>query len=157
MVEVERLRDKQIEEIPDKVEVPTAYLQTLEPAGTKPQLKEATPTLKVFPWPGGTLHLLSLLQGGFINRQTEIPELTRSKAGYIIHKATLEGTLSDRKWALETTGIAPQSLLLHILRKAYKSRSQVWREVAYQQTSKIVDIPADSCTLHTSCTSGFVS
>jgi len=64
-------------------------------------------------------------------------------AGQLVLSATEQGTLSDRKWALEVVGIVPEPILLRLLQKAFASPSQWLKEVAYRQAARLDKIPSD--------------
>lgn len=96
-----------------------------------------------FQWPDGSIHLLSLLQAGFGNRLNELSDDMRQSAGQLINSASKTGTLSDRKGALEVAGIIPSADLLSLLRAAFASSSQWLKGVAFQQTTRMSNIPED--------------
>jgi hypothetical protein len=96
-----------------------------------------------FSWPSGALHLLGLLQDGFGSRLVELPNDIRMSTGRLVLSASSAGTLLDRKWGLEVAGTVPQSILLLLLRKAFASKSQWLKEVAYRQTARLAEIPDD--------------
>src|SRR3989304_9290397 len=62
-------------------------------------------------------------------------------AGQLVLSATEQGTLSDRKWALEVVGIVPEPILLRLLQKAFASPSQWLKEVAYRQGGRLPTAP----------------
>jgi hypothetical protein len=96
-----------------------------------------------FPWPQGCLHLLDLLQEGFINRVALLPEIARKLSGAIVHFATFSGSLPHRIWALEIAGIAPNSDLIEIIRPAIAEKSHFLSNVAYRQMARLDEIPDD--------------
>lgn len=98
---------------------------------------------KSFPWPDDALHILSLLQDGFISRTRELPDDIRTKAGLLIVAADRFGTLIDKKWALEIAGIIPQLNLLSLLREAFSSHSQWLQDNAYRQAAHLSEVPSD--------------
>jgi len=93
--------------------------------------------LDCFPWPEGLLHLLELLQEGFAGRITALPERLRSNVGKLVQTATEVGLLSDKRWALEVAGIAPEPVLTSLLNQAFLSSSTWLREIAYRQTARL--------------------
>lgn len=93
--------------------------------------------LDEFPWPPKLLHILSLLQDGFVNHLADLPDSIRSSVGELLLAATKMGILSDRKWALEVAGIAPQTILIKILEDGFSSNSQILKDVAYQQVAHL--------------------
>ncbi len=93
--------------------------------------------LDCFPWPEGLLHLLELLQEGFAGRITALPERLRSNVGKLVQTATEVGLLSDKRWALEVAGIAPEPVLTSLLNQAFLSSSTWLREIAYRQTAQL--------------------
>lgn len=94
-------------------------------------------------WPPGLLHLLSLLQDGFNNRKHILPEYIRNNASVILKIAQSCGIFPDRKWSLEVAGIAEQSALLDALRTAIHDYSILLNQVAYEQVSRLENIPED--------------
>ncbi|MBH8564623.1 NACHT domain-containing protein [Nostoc sp. CENA67] len=99
--------------------------------------------LKPFSWPFGILHLLGLLQDGFISRIKDLPDDIQTQVARFLLSTTTQGTLSDQKWSLEVAGITPQPVLLWLLRHAFASESQWMKEVAYRQTARLGKIPDD--------------
>jgi hypothetical protein len=93
-----------------------------------------------FSWPSGAFHLLGLLQDGFSKRLIELPDDIRMSIGKFVLSATEAGTLSDKKWALEVAGIAPEPILTYLLTEAFSSKSQWLREVAYRQVARLSTI-----------------
>ncbi len=96
-----------------------------------------------FRWPSGSLYMLALLQDGFSSRLAHLPPDIRAEAGKLLLTATRNGTLSDRKWALETAGTVPLPILQYLLRAGFRSSSQWLSEVAYRQASRLVVLPND--------------
>lgn len=97
----------------------------------------------VFPWPVRSLHLLRLLQKGFAGRSEELADDIREKTGKLLLSASWKGMLLDEKWALSVAGIAPQRVLLILLRKAYNGESRMVQEIAYWQLARLERIPED--------------
>jgi NACHT domain len=98
---------------------------------------------KSFHWPHGLIHLLALLQDGFISRIKDLPDDIKMQAGNLLLSASVTGTLADKKWSLEVAGIAPQPVLLYLLRNAFANQSQWLKEVAYRQVARLDKIPND--------------
>jgi hypothetical protein len=96
--------------------------------------------LDCFPWPSGLLHLLELLQEGFAGRITALPERLRTNVGKLVQMATDVGLLSDKRWALEVAGIAPEPVLTFLLNEAFLSSSNWLREIAYRQAARLKHI-----------------
>lgn len=101
------------------------------------------PTTNNFPWPSGSLHLLSLLQDGFANNPQDIPKQTKKLTSQIILTVWHFGSLIDRKWGLEVAGIVDQEVLTWLIRQAFSKRSQWLRDIAYKQAGQINNIPKD--------------
>lgn len=97
----------------------------------------------VFPWPSFTLHLLSILHSGSGGRLQEWPDDIREICDNIISIALERGIRIDKKWAIDVSGIVPDSALLEVLRKMYGNPSQWLKDAAYQQLSRLRKIPAD--------------
>jgi len=124
------------------IEVPTESINTMaSEQGQELHRKESLP--EPFPWPSKAIHILGLLQDGFGSRLKDLPDDIRANAGHLVLSASNAGSLFDRKWALEVAGIIPSSLLLTLLRDAFKSNSQWLKEVAYRQASRLREIPDD--------------
>lgn len=95
------------------------------------------------PWPPGLLSLLSLLQVGFANRKHLLPDYIRDNTGLVLNVAQNYGIFPDRKWALEVSGIAPDSDLIESLRPAIRDSSPLMNRVAYEQVNRLENIPED--------------
>src|SRR5947208_16688699 len=63
--------------------------------------------------------------------------MLRSNVGKLVQTATEVGLLSDKRWALEVAGIAPESVLTSLLNQAFLSSSTWLREIAYRQTARL--------------------
>ena len=98
------------------------------------------------PWPPGLLSLLSLLQDGFANRKHLLPDYIRNNTGVVLSIAQNYGIFPDRKWALEVSGIAPDSDLIESLRPAIRDSSSLMNRVAYDQVSRLENLPEDIST-----------
>lgn len=96
--------------------------------------------LEYFPWPPGSLHLLSLLQEGFANRLIDLPDRLRIHVGRIVQLASEVGILPDRRCALNVSGIAPELVLAAMLKEAFSSDSQWLKDVAYRQVAHLSNI-----------------
>jgi len=99
--------------------------------------------VREFPWPPLTLHLLSLIQSGYQGRASTAPDRLRFLVGEIVRLATMTGSLSDRKWALEVAGISPEPVLVEAIRKAFAGGSLLLADVAYKQAALLGDVPED--------------
>jgi len=120
------------------IDDPSEYIKEME-SGSKDVGKLSV----IFPWPAGLLHLAGLLQDSFSNRFKELPEDIRLEISRVLFVASKDGTLSDRKWALEVAGAIPTEILLWMLRDAFASGSQWLSEVAFRQTARLSEIPED--------------
>ncbi len=94
-------------------------------------------------WPPGIHHILGILQDGFSGRTEYLPGDIRKLAGNILADATHMGARLDWKWSLEVAGVAPQLQLLQMLRYAFDSRSQLLKDIAYQQVSRLNEMTED--------------
>ena len=124
--------------IPDLIDAPLEYV--LRVGKDRNEVDAQQPVSGGFLWPPGLFHLLQLLQDGFASRLMDVPDDIRLSVGKIVLSATENGTLSDKKWALEITGIAPDPVLAYILQNAYASKSQWLKEVAYRQVARLSTI-----------------
>jgi hypothetical protein len=97
--------------------------------------------IQPFPWPTGLLHLLTLLQDGFVGRVHELAPGLRSQVDELVRIAN-RGTLLDRKWILECAGVATSEVFTDLLREGFGSKSQWLQDVAYQQTARLGRLPS---------------
>jgi hypothetical protein len=132
--EVRCLLSEMTHSVPESIDQLLDYVSTSSPNEVFP---------KPFPWPDKSLHILGLLQEGFRGRMKELPEDLRDYAGRLILSAHVTGTLFDQKLGLEIAGTTPPAVLLWLLRRAFASRSQWLREVAYRQVARLGEIPTD--------------
>lgn len=105
-----------------------------------------------FVWPPGALHLLELLDAG-LARPDLSPgkaehadnglDTVRRKAGRLLLAAGLRGRRHDRKWALDAAGAGPPTVLLRLVRAAFRSDSAWLRGAAFRQIGRLPDTPAD--------------
>ena len=166
--QIERLLTQFCSNIPNLIDDPTKYIDC--EAQSKISSEKQVP--RKFPWPPSSLHLLSLLQEGFAGHLENLSNMasttthkqattfwrvspldmtgggfvtngTRVSVSKLLLSATETGVPEDGKWALEMAGTASEPTLSYLLRKAFLSRSQWLREVAYRQVSCINDIPTD--------------
>jgi len=146
--EANRLLEESCSTIPSLIDSPVEYVLTKdrgdinEVQGTKDQkeIDNKQTTRNIFSWPSGSLHLLSLLQDGFISRLIDLPENIKLYASKLILTATITGVLFDRKWALEVSGIVPKTVLTYLLNDAFSSQSEWLKEVAYRQVARLSNI-----------------
>lgn len=124
--------------VPELINKPLEYLDESQKTTTETNQLPTT-----FPWPVGMLHFAGLLQDGFVNHLGDLPDDIRLDIGKILLSASKDGTLPDRKWALEVAGIVPSGILLWLLRNAFAGESQWLSEVAFRQTARLSEIPND--------------
>lgn len=96
-----------------------------------------------FPWPSMSIHVLSLIQDGFINRLTDLPDHIKMYASKLVLSAFEMGIRSDKKWALEVSGIIFKPVLAYLLKYSFSSDSQWLKEVAYRQAARLDSISQD--------------
>lgn len=136
LAEASELLQEMTRKIPDLIADPYAYIN--------PKTSSDVPSvLKPFDWPAGLQPFLSLLQDGLMGRMRELPADIQDNASRILLTASSRGSLADQKWSLEVAGITPQPVLLWLLRRAFASKSQWLKEVAYRQTARLGEIPED--------------
>jgi hypothetical protein len=111
-----------------------------EQDGSQPK-QENTSTR--FQWPANALHVMGLLQEGFARRLNALPLEIRANVSTIVTRASTAGTTVDKKWALDVSGIAQASVLIELLRQAFRNPSQVFKDSAYRQVAKLSEIPPD--------------
>ena len=140
--EARRLLRELVNSVPGLIDQPLEYVSV--PASIEQDTQGKQELLpEPFSWPNKAIHLLGLLQDGFRSRMKELPDDMRQLAGQLLFSADVTGTLSDRKWGLEVAGIAPPAILTWLIRRAFASRSQWLREIAYRQVARLGEIPAD--------------
>jgi len=93
-----------------------------------------------FPWPERAVHLLSLLQDGLGARRAEAPEGIRTLSAMLLAAAWCDGTLSDRRTAIQIAGIIPDAHLDALLVNAFHSPSQWLRDAAFRQAARLSSI-----------------
>jgi hypothetical protein len=125
--------------IPSLIDKPLAYLNSRNQDVSIQQVQ----VLQHFPWPAGALHLLALLQEGFTSRLDVLSDAIKLCVGKLGLSATETGALDDRKWALEVCGVAPEPILIYMLKKAFAEKSQWLKEVAYRQVARLHGIPEE--------------
>jgi hypothetical protein len=92
-------------------------------------------------WPPKSLHLLSLLQDGFMARSEDLREQVRSRAGRLVMRVWRSGTTVDRKWALQNAGCISQKTLTGLIEKSLLEVGSPWiEEVAYRQVARLTAI-----------------
>ncbi|MEL6555770.1 MAG: NACHT domain-containing protein [Cyanobacteria bacterium J06621_11] len=136
--EAEQLLLHMTENFPGLIDEPIKYIQETD----KKSRYNYPPT----PQPACSLpllHLLDLLQDGFWGRKKALPISLKLRASAFLLPVSLRGTLSDRVWSLGVAGVTPQPVLVFLLRNAFSSDSQVLKEVAYRQTSRLRKVPED--------------
>jgi hypothetical protein len=101
------------------------------------------PPRERFLWPAGALHVLSLLQEGFRRRLADLPADIRGDIGDALHVVETKAALYDRKCALEVAGVAPENILLGLLRNCFASDSQLLKNIAYRQAANLFRVPDD--------------
>jgi hypothetical protein len=89
------------------------------------------------------IHLISLLQEGFMGRLIDLPHALRSRIGLMLKEASDSPLLLDKKWALEIVGPAPPDAVLAVLRAAIISKSPWLQDIAYRQAAKLGTLPDD--------------
>jgi hypothetical protein len=138
-------------------ETTVTLLQTQEPAKLEPLLLRATEMLAAmraslpeqskeidwFPWPDGSLHLLSLLQDGVGSRRELLSEVLSEHATEIVASAYASGTLLDQKWTVESASPIRASELERLLQLAISSRFDILRDVAYRQAARLIQLPEE--------------
>lgn len=95
-----------------------------------------------WPWPRGALALMSLLQDGLAARPTFIEQRLRELCESILANGQGEGRILDRKWALETSGVASVKYKEQLFENAFRSDSEVLKESAYSQLGRLSELPA---------------
>jgi energy-coupling factor transporter ATP-binding protein EcfA2 len=96
---------------------------------------------RLFPWPASALHILGVLQDGFVTRYESLSQDLRKIAGQIVASAFKYGTLLDHRWALEVAGAIPSVQLTELLTSTFAQESQMLRDVAYTQAARLSILP----------------
>jgi hypothetical protein len=102
---------------------------------------------KSFNWPSGCLHLLSILQDGFINRMEEFPDSVIKKCSSIIDAAFRTGLLIDKKWALEVGGVVDSISFETMLIEGIKG-VETLKNVVFKQVIRFRKNLPDKIDLH---------
>jgi hypothetical protein len=93
--------------------------------------------------PAACFHILGLLQEGFNRRMNLLPDDLRNAAADLLSFVSRNGSLRDRKAALEVSGVMPHDAFKRILRREFPTRSFWLREVAFRQVARLTRIPED--------------
>jgi hypothetical protein len=93
--------------------------------------------------PARCFHILGLLQEGFSRRMDLLPDDLREAASKLLTHVSRNGSLWDRKTALEVAGVMPHKDLHRILSREFLSESFWLREVAFRQVARLTQIPED--------------
>jgi hypothetical protein len=96
-----------------------------------------------FDWPGGSLHLLGLLQDGFPSGDQRRSQTLGALAGRLLKTGYSHGQIHDRRWAIEVCLAAELESACDLLRAAFKSGSGWLREAAYAQVGRLETVPDD--------------
>ena len=73
--------------------------------------------------PAACFHVLGLLQEGFNRRMNLLPDDLRNAAADLLSFVSRNGSLRDRKAALEVSGVMPHDAFKRILRREFPTRS----------------------------------
>lgn len=119
-----------------------AYYLTVFDKSVK-EIRENVKEAQFFVWPANALHILSLLQSGFGSQISKLPEEIRNLASKIVFFAYWNGTLLDKKWALEVAGCIPSASLIALIEMAFETSSQFLKDIAYRQVAQLDDIPTE--------------
>ena len=137
------LLSEMLPRVPALLADPIQYVHSAESAEEVPGPYTSRVLPTPFEWPTGSLHLLGLLGEGLADRPAILGSEVALMAARLTLTATLTGTLLDRKWALETCGIVPHSVLLWLLREAFSAPHETITEIAYRQIARLGEIPND--------------
>src|SRR5688572_23352509 len=72
-----------------------------------------------------------------------LPDGLRDAAASLLSFVSHNGSLRDRKAALEVSGVMPHEAFHQLLRREFPTRSFWLREVAFRQVSRLTQIPED--------------
>ncbi|ADB74211.1 NACHT domain-containing protein [Geodermatophilus obscurus] len=124
-----RLMDELVEQLPP---VPDTVDKASDLAHSDP-----------FAWPPRAIHLLALLDAGLATAPNSQSDVIRDKAGRVLSGANTVGIITDRKWALDVAGTAPDHVLLSLIRTSFATGSSWLREAAFRQIGRIKPLPED--------------
>ena len=96
-----------------------------------------------FPWPEHSLHVLSLLQDGFVDDPSRLPLELRQLSAMLIRSAVLRGRLPDKRIAIQFSGNLLDSDLVPLLRLAVALGSSLVDDAAYWQIRALSSLPED--------------
>jgi hypothetical protein len=110
---------------------------------------DATPnhSPRWFPWPKNALHLMGLLQDGLSGEPALVPARIRECIGLLASAAVENGTVLDRKWALETAGLSDPLVFEKLLSHTLPSEIEILTDAAYRHAARLRFIPADLAAL----------
>ena len=94
-----------------------------------------------FHWPQHSLHILGILQEGFLNRLNDLPVPLSDLITSFLSYAYSTGNLLDKKWTIDNVGVINQKALRRLLEDALDSGSQWLTETAYKQLAALDRIP----------------
>ncbi len=100
------------------------------------------PSSGSFEWPAGLLHVLGILQAGFVSVR-DVPDSLREAVGRVLTAVWYKGDLLDRKFALEVAGVANEASRLVMIRDALATDSQLIADAAYGQVARLASLPDD--------------
>jgi hypothetical protein len=116
-------------------------IRTLMQNNDDVQKNSANDLQKIFPWPEGLKHLLSLLQIGFNTRSSILPIDIRREIGFIVKTIYYHGFLPDKLWALDSAGCATDKDIMSMINDAFAGSSNLLHEIAFWQISRLSSIP----------------
>lgn len=93
-------------------------------------------------WPKNLFHILGILQEGLSTRYGLIPEETRQVISSILLTLMRQGSLDDRKWALDVAGSASLPVVEQAIDIGFASPGSWVKNAAILQVSRLPKIPA---------------
>jgi hypothetical protein len=102
----------------------------------RPKADRGTP----FPWPRGSLHVLSILQAGFGATVDDSVEPLRDQANELLTPGFNDGDLLDKRLALEVAGILRQPQLLELVRAGLANDSEWLNDTVFRQVGRLATI-----------------
>ncbi|HET6449573.1 MAG TPA: NACHT domain-containing protein, partial [Conexibacter sp.] len=96
-----------------------------------------------FPWPNGSLHLFGLLQDGLAPDDPRLPTELVAASSEILEAAVADGYVYDRKWAVESCGMADAVATGRLILAALRTPNDWVRDAAAKQLARLSRVDAE--------------
>lgn len=116
---------------------PIASLREAMPAFDSKDNSSPDALRQLIEWPPRLLHVLGILQDGFLGRWQQLPQTISKITSIILALAVVRGTRLDELWALQVVGAASRYHILLYLKLAITSPSGLIRDLASSQIARM--------------------